>query len=87
MRPSPDFLSQHVRYRVRADSAGEWHPTNPGQHERDRVGVLDCGAGLPQRETPARRRPAERWVDQDSWLHKSSSAVLQDALTNRAGHT
>ena len=31
---------------------------NIGQHERDRIGILDCGAGLPQRKTVARRRPA-----------------------------
>jgi hypothetical protein len=31
---------------------------NIGQHERDRVGVLNCGAGLSKRETLARRRPA-----------------------------
>src|ERR1019366_83730 len=30
---------------------------HPGQHQRDRVGVLDCGDGVPQRETLARRRP------------------------------
>src|SRR5215472_8673629 len=29
-----------------------------GQHERDRVGVLHCRAGLPKRETLARGRPA-----------------------------
>ena len=29
-----------------------------GQHQCDRVGVLDCGAGLQERETLARRRPA-----------------------------
>src|SRR3984893_16754144 len=29
-----------------------------GQHQCDRVGVLDCRAGLPERETLARRRPA-----------------------------
>ena len=29
-----------------------------GQHQCDRVGVLDCRAGLPERETLAWRRPA-----------------------------
>ncbi len=31
---------------------------NAGQHQRDRVGVLDCGAGVQERETLAWRRPA-----------------------------
>ncbi len=31
---------------------------NVGQHQRDRIGVLDCGAGLQERETLAWRRPA-----------------------------
>src|SRR6185436_18939 len=31
---------------------------NAGQHECDRVGVLDCGASLPQCETVAQWRPA-----------------------------
>ena len=41
-------------------SAPRAHATaqDPGQHQRDRVGVLDRGAGLPERETLARRRSA-----------------------------
>src|SRR3954447_12773710 len=30
---------------------------DPGQHQCDRVGVLDCRAGLQERETLAWRRP------------------------------
>src|ERR1035437_7476747 len=38
----------------RADEIAEDH----GQHQCNRVGVLDCRARLPERETLARRRPA-----------------------------
>ena len=31
---------------------------DPRQHQCDRVGILNCGAGLLERETLARRRPA-----------------------------
>ena len=37
-----------------ADEIAEDH----GQHQCDRVGVLDRRAGLPERETLARQRPA-----------------------------
>ena len=37
-----------------ADATSQDH----GQHQCDRVGVLDCRAGLQERETLARRRPA-----------------------------
>ena len=39
-------------------------PEDPRQHQCDRVGVLHCGAGLQERETLARRRPARAlgWV-------------------------
>src|ERR1022692_1362554 len=30
---------------------------HPGRHQRDRVGILDCGDGVPQRETLACGRP------------------------------
>src|ERR1039458_10607789 len=33
-------------------------PEDPRQHQCDRVGVLNCGAGLQERETLARWRPA-----------------------------
>jgi transposase-like protein len=32
-------------------------PEDPRQHQCARVGLLNCGAGLQERETPARRRP------------------------------
>src|ERR1022692_4372810 len=38
--------------------AGCKTPEDPRQHQCDRVGVLNCGAGLQERETLARWRPA-----------------------------